>query len=238
MPEAPQRLQKVLARAGVRSSRRKAEALISDGRVMVNGQIAELGSKVGPEDEVRVDGALVRPLQAHVTLMFHKPAGVITAVSDDRGRKTVMDYLPDLPGLHPVGRLDYDSEGLLLLTNDGELTQQLTHPRYGHEKEYRVWCEEGRVKQQVVKQLERGVMLEDGEARALRAWSTPEGCALVLGEGRNRQVRRMLEALGYSVTRLVRLRVGGLELAGLEPGAYRELSARDLAQLGYTARRE
>jgi len=227
-----ERLQKFLSGAGI-ASRRKAEALILAGEVTVNGQRAELGQKVAPGDVVRVHGRRVEPKAQGVTYALYKPAGVLSAVSDDRGRKTVMDLAPRVPGLHPVGRLDYTSEGLLLLTTDGELTLRLTHPRYAHEKEYRVWCDRP-LTEEAVRRFVRGVTLEDGPARALRATLSPGGCTLVLTEGRNRQVRRMLAALGFGVTRLLRTRVGGLTLGGLKPGEVRRLSEGDLAKLGYT----
>jgi 23S rRNA pseudouridine2605 synthase len=228
-----ERLQKFLARAGV-ASRRKAEALIVQGRVQVNGQLAELGMKVTEQAEVRLDGELVSPALETVSYAFHKPVGVLSSVSDDRGRQTVMDFLP-IPGLHPVGRLDLLSEGLLLLTNDGDLTLQLTHPRYGHEKAYRVWCAEGTPSAKDIRQLRSGLELDDGPARAVHAKAVPGGCLLVLAEGRKRQVRRMLGTLGYTVTRLLRTCIGGLELGELKPGEYRQLSGDDLGALGYTS---
>lgn len=228
-----ERLQKFLARSGI-ASRRKAEALIVQGRVQVNGRPAELGMKIEAQDEVLLDGEPVHlPLET-VTYAFYKPAGVLSAVSDSRGQPTVMDFLPEVPGLHPVGRLDLSSEGLLLLTNDGNLTLQLTHPRYGHEKEYRVWCEEGALSAADVRRLLAGVGLEDGLARAVHAKAAPGGCLLVLTEGRRRQVRRMLAALDCTVTRLLRTRIGGLELGALAPGEYRQLSGDDFDKLGYT----
>lgn len=229
-----ERLQKVLAQVGV-ASRRKSEDLISSGEVTVNGQRAELGMRVSASDEVRVSGELVGRKKAkdNVTYAFYKPVGILSSSSDDRGRKTVMDFLPDVPGLHPVGRLDLESEGLLLLTTDGELTLQLTHPRFEHEKEYRVWCNYG-VPGEVLKRLEQGVTLEDGPAKAIRAHRAEGGCVLVLSEGRNHQVRRMLAAFRLRVTRLKRTRVGGLRLDGLKSGEYRLLEAKDLARLGYT----
>lgn len=230
-----ERLQKFLARAGV-ASRRKAEALIETGMVTVNGVQATLGQSVEAGDEVRLGGVPVVPPQANVTYALYKPKGVISAVTDDRGRKTVLELLPKearVPGLHPVGRLDYASEGLLLLTTDGELTLRLTHPRYAHEKEYRVWCEPAPTPE-ALRRLERGVELEDGPAKALRARPAPGGCILTLGEGRNRQVRRMMSALGYGVTRLLRTRVGGLTLGAMAPGEVRRLSEAELSRLGYT----
>ena len=225
-----ERLQKYLARAGV-ASRRKAEELIISGRVTVNGIVAELGSKVQEGDEIRLDGKRVEKMAETITYMLNKPAGVVTTADDERGRKTVLDLLPNVPGLHPVGRLDMDSEGLLLLTTDGDLTLRLTHPRYEHEKEYRVWCKEGELGAAELGILERGLELDDGPARAVVAKRAEGGCKLVLAEGRNRQVRRMLAKVGYSVTRLVRTRIARLELGALPSGEYRELSTEDLKLL-------
>ncbi len=228
-----ERLQKFLARAGV-ASRRKAEALIAAGAVTVNGQPAILGMKVGPDDEVRLDGGLIKAKTKNVTYALYKPVAVLSTVSDDRGRKTVMDLVPRVAGLHPVGRLDYDSEGLLLLSTDGDLTLRLTHPRYQHEKEYRAWCKEGEISPSTGRRLKEGVQLEDGTARALALRPAPQGCVIVIAEGRNRQVRRMLAAVGYTVTRLKRTRIAALKLRDLKPGQYRELSHDELDKLGYT----
>ncbi len=223
-----ERLQKFLSRAGV-ASRRKAEALIAAGAVTVNGVRAELGRSVTPGDDVRVNGVRAA-VQEHVTFLLYKPAGVLSSVSDDRGRETVIDLLPPVPGLHPVGRLDLESEGLLLVTNDGDLTLQLTHPRYGHEKAYRVWCDPPLAKADL-KALRDGVTLDDGPAKAASVRAAPGGCEVVLREGRNRQVRRMLGALGKRVTRLLRTRVARLTLGGLEPGGYRQLTSEELEPL-------
>ena len=228
-----ERLQKVLARAGV-ASRRKSEDLITAGRVRVNGKPAELGMKVTDEDELMVDGQRVERDVKLVTYLLNKPEGVVSTVDDERNRQTVMDLVPVAAGLHPVGRLDRDSEGMLLLTNDGDLTLELTHPRYEHEKEYRVWCREGTPNAGALATLEQGVELEDGIAKVVVARVAEGGCRVVLGEGRNRQVRRMLAAVGYRVTRLVRVRIGGLELGNLAVGGYRKLSAADFKKLGYT----
>jgi 23S rRNA pseudouridine2605 synthase len=225
-----ERLQKLLSRAGV-ASRRKAEDLIRAGRVSVNGRVATLGQRARPDDDIRLDGQRVRLRREHVTFLLNKPAGVVSTARDDRGRRTVLDLLPRLPGLHPVGRLDMDSEGLLLVTTDGDLTLHLTHPRYGHEKEYRLWCEQGTVAPPALAALASGVELEDGPARAAIASAAEGGCVLVLTEGRNRQARRMLEAVGYRVTRLVRIRQGPLRLGDLKPGHHRRLTERELARL-------
>ena len=228
-----ERLQKVLARAGV-ASRRKAEALITEGRVSVNGKPADLGMSVSATDTIRVDGKRIEQKVKSVSYMFNKPSGVITTLQDELGRDNVMNYLPKVPGLHPVGRLDMDSEGLLLLTTDGNLTLELTHPRYEKEKEYRVWTREGTLSAAALAVLEQGVELEDGMAKARVAKLAEGGCILVINEGRNRQVRRMLAAVGYLVTRLLRTRIARLELSDLGSGQYRELSSHDFKLLGYT----
>lgn len=224
-----ERLQKFLSRAGV-ASRRKAETLIREGKVTVNGVTAELGQQVEPDADVRVDGVRAE-VQQHVTFLLYKPVGVLSSVSDNRGRETVIDLLPKVPGLHPVGRLDLESEGLLLVTNDGALTLQLTHPRYEHEKEYRVWCDAA-LRERELHALRSGVELDDGPAKAFAARLEPGGCTVVLREGRNREVRRMLTALGFGVTRLLRTRVAHLTLGDLEPGEYRQLTEADLKPLG------
>lgn len=228
-----QRLQKVMARSGV-ASRRKSEELIVAGRVTVDGETAELGQKVGANGDIRVDGRPVVRRERHRTFALNKPRGYVTTVDDDRGRPTVMDLAPDIPGLHPVGRLDLDSEGLLLLTTDGDLTLQLTHPRYEHAKEYRVWCAEGTLAVDAARALERGVVLEDGPAAADSAEPSTGGVLIVLHEGRNRQVRRMLAAVGYTVVRLVRTRIAELRLGDLPAGEIRELAEADMTRLGYT----
>ncbi len=230
---APERLQRFLARAGI-ASRRKSEELITAGRVTVDGVVAVLGQKVAPGQRVALDGTTVAARTEHRTFALHKPAGVVTTAADERGRRTVLDLLPSVPGLHPVGRLDLDSEGLLLLTTDGALTDRLTHPRFGHAKTYRVWCEGGALARADCRTLEEGVELDDGPARALRARPAPGGAVVDLGDGRKRQVRRMFDAIGRSVQRLVRTHVGGFPLGELPLGGYRELGPEDLRRLGYT----
>jgi 23S rRNA pseudouridine2605 synthase len=224
-----ERLQKLLARLGV-ASRRGVEALIREGRVSVNDRPAELGMRVLPDDRIAVDGKLVTGEAKPVTLMLNKPPGVVTTASDERGRRTVMDLLPRIPGLHPIGRLDMQSEGLLLLTTDGELTLRLSHPRYGHRKSYRVWCRQGALPATVLERLRQGIELEDGQARAEEAEPRQGGCLLVLSEGRKRQVRRMLGAVGFDVSRLQRVAIGTLELGRLAPGEWRELSPSEIDQ--------
>ncbi len=225
-----ERIQKLLAAAGI-ASRRKAEDLIRAGRVTLNGRKAELGDRARPADDLRFDGKPVARTTSNVTYLLHKPAGVLSSVGDNRGRATVVDLVPPADGLHPVGRLDLDSEGLLLLTNDGDLTLKLTHPRYGKEKEYRVWCHEGALSETALARLRDGVDLEDGRATVVSAARAPGGARLVLKEGRKRQVRLMLKAVGYEVERLLRLRVGDLRLGDLQPGQWRRLSGEEIDRL-------
>jgi pseudouridine synthase len=231
----------VLAHAGV-ASRRHAEALIDAGRVSVNGVVVrQLGARVDPErDDVRVDGRPLRPARVHTYLLLNKPAGTVTTASDPQGRRTVLDLLPaELRArrVYPVGRLDRDSEGLLLLTDDGELTLRLTHPRYALPKAYEALVE-GQPSPAALRELGRGVRLP-GDARPTapaRAWiAGAEGAdtwvGLEIHEGRNRQVRRMLDAVGHPVRRLRRVRVGPLALGTLPPGAWRPVTAVEVAAL-------
>jgi len=224
------RLQQFLARAGV-ASRRKAEDLIREGRVTINDQIAGIGSSVSESDVVCLDGERVRLPEKKVVIALHKPVGVTTTKSDPHAERTVYQLVPDVPGLHPVGRLDKDSEGLLLLTNDGDLTLKLTHPRYGVRKVYRAWCKQGRVSEADCKRLVEGVELDDGLAQALEAEPTQEGARIVMAEGKKREVRRMLGRLGYPVTRLVRLQVGPIKLGKLNPGEWRYLTPEEVGLL-------
>ena len=234
-PPEPERLQKVLARAGI-GSRRASEALIRDGRVTVNGKVATLGDRVDPsKDVVEVDGGRV-PLDPGLRYyVLHKPAGVVTTARDPQGRPTVADLYPEGPRVFPVGRLDRETEGLLLLTNDGELANRLTHPRYGVEKEYLAEVE-GDPNPEAIRRLMRGVELEDGMAKAASA-SRVAGSGgraalrLVMTEGRKREVRRMLASVGLPVARLVRTRVGPIRLERLGPGETRELEPPEVAEL-------
>ena len=232
-----ERLQKFLASAGV-ASRRKSEDLINAGRIMVNGKVAELGSKVSAEDVVEFDGKIISKKAKMITFMLNKPVGYISSLNDELGRKTVMDLVPKVDGLHPVGRLDKNSQGLLLLSNNGDLTLQMTHPRFEHEKEYRIWTKQGTVSPNDLDRLEHGVQLEDGWARAVAAKPAKDGCILVLNEGRKRQVRRMLAELGYKVIKLERTRIANLRLKDLKIGQYRVLTAQDYKVLGYTQKQE
>ncbi|MGI8746815.1 MAG: pseudouridine synthase, partial [Deinococcus sp.] len=194
-----ERLQKYLARSGV-ASRRAAEELILAGRVTVDGEPATLGMSVDPGAVVQLDGRTVGGHVGHVTYLLYKRRGTLSTVQDDRGRPTVLDAFRGVPGLHPVGRLDRDSEGLLLLTTDGDLTLTLTHPRYGHEKVYRAWIEGGPPSDETLDALEDGVELDDGVTAPAQLTRAGLGVYVTLREGRNKQVRRMLEAVGHPVT--------------------------------------
>ena len=225
----PMRLNAYLARAGV-ASRRKADDLIKAGRVTVNGAAGQLNTFVESRDRVEVDGTLVSLQQLSYRLL-HKPGGVVTTASDPQGRRTVVELVPAEPRVVPVGRLDADTTGALLLTHDGELAHRLAHPRYGVEKVYEATVE-GEPSDATLAALADGVELEDGRtgpARVVRL--APGRIELSIHEGRNRQVRRMLEAVGHPVTALHRSRYAGLALDGLEPGAWRDLGDEELALL-------
>ncbi len=229
---ADQRLQKVLAQRGY-GSRRVCEDLITAGRVTVNGDVAVLGLRIDPEhDLVEVDG---RPAPVRAGLVYYllnKPAGVLTTAKDTHGRPTVVDLLPSEPRVFPVGRLDAETEGLLLLTNDGELTNRITHPRYGVEKEYVATVERGPVGGGALRRLRDGVELDDGmTAPAKVSQPEPGVLRLTIHEGRNRQVRRMCEAVGHPVMRLVRVRIGPLADRRLAPGQWRLLDGEEVHQL-------
>ena len=231
------RLNAYLARAGV-ASRRKADELIKAGRVTVIGEPGELNTFVAKHDRVELDGQpLARQRLAYVLL--HKPAGVVTTASDPQGRRTVVELVSEHEvRLVPVGRLDADTTGALLLTNDGELAHRLAHPRYEVEKVYEAEVE-GEPSAEALRQLERGVQLDDGptapaDARRL----APSRVELAIHEGRKHQVKRMLEAVGHPVTRLHRSRYAGLTLEGLQPGEWRELEPGEVARLQSLGRSE
>jgi 23S rRNA pseudouridine2605 synthase len=231
------RLQKFLADAGL-CSRREAEEWILDGRVEVNGKpILRLGVAIDPvADHVRCDGQRVRLRKRYHYLMLHKPRRVVCTVKDDRERPTVIDCLPaNTPRLFPVGRLDYDTEGLLLLTDDGDLTARLTHPRYGVEKVYHVRISRHPTAGEMAR-IRRGVRLDDGPARPTRVRllkKNPRSAWLEVAfrEGRNRLVRRYMQRCGLLVERLIRVGEGPLTLGELAPGAYRPLTRQELASL-------
>jgi len=231
------RLNAYLARAGV-ASRRRADELITAGRVVVNGARGELNTIVGSRDVVEVDGQRVAA-QPLAYVLLHKPAGVVTTAKDPHGRRTVVELVPDTPRVVPVGRLDADTTGVLLLTNDGPLAHRLAHPRYGVEKVYEAEVE-GVPKEDALRRLRAGVVLDDGStaparARVLERGSRSSVLELTLHEGRKHQVKRMCDAVGHPVRRLHRSRYAGLDLAGVEPGEWRELSRAEVAELRLAA---
>lgn len=229
------RLQKVLARAGV-GSRRAVEEMIVRGRIQVNGTRAQLGQRIDPsKDEVKVDGSTV-PLQEDLLhFLLNKPAGVVSTADDPEGRTTVVDLVETDGRVWPVGRLDIETEGAIILTNDGDLALHLTHPRFGVPKTY-VAEVQGSMTPRTARQLARGVELEDGPTAPASVTVVERSAAgslveLVLKEGRHRQARRMLEAVGHPVRRLVRVGVGPLRLGRLKPGTYRRLSPAEVREL-------
>ncbi len=227
------RLNAYLARAGV-ASRRRADELISAGRVVVNGARGELNTVVRSRDVVEVDGERVSA-QPLAYVLLHKPAGVVTTASDPQGRRTVVDLVPHTPRVVPVGRLDVDTTGALLLTNDGPLAHRLAHPRYGVEKVYEVEVE-GAPDADALRSLREGIVLDDGptapaRARLLERSSRFSVLELTLHEGRNRQVKRMCDAVGHPARRLHRSRYAGLGVEGVVVGAWRELSRAEVASL-------
>ena len=219
-----ERLQKVLARLGI-GSRRACEELIAEGRVRVDGTVARLGARIDPNSAaVEVDGVAVGVRPDLVHYLLNKPAGVVTAAKDPQGRPTVTGLVPDEPRVFPVGRLDLHTEGLLILTNDGDLAHRLTHPSFGVEKEYLAHVS-GAPKPGAVRALRQGVELDDGPtAPAKVALVAPDVLRITVHEGRNRLVRRMCEAVGHPVRRLVRTRIGPLSDRRLAPGHWRPLT--------------
>ncbi|MFM9137170.1 MAG: pseudouridine synthase [Actinomycetota bacterium] len=229
-----ERLQKVLAARGW-GSRRVCEEMIEDGRVTVNGVVARLGQRVDVErDLVEVDGAPVGMRPDFVYYLLNKPSGVVSTARDTHDRETVVDLVPEEPRVYPVGRLDAETEGLLLLTNDGELTHRLTHPKFGVEKEYmaHVECSDKGVSGSALATLRNGVDIGDGVTSPAEVGELQPGVLrIVIHEGRNRQVRRMCEAVGHPVVRLVRTRIGPLTDRTLRPGQWRELTLAELRSL-------
>jgi len=232
-----ERLQKILSKAGI-TSRRKAEGLILQGRVSVNGKIVrELGTKaVLGRDEIRVDGKIIKPETEGIVLVLFKPRRCVTTLHDPQGRPTVADFVSKFPmRLYPVGRLDYDVEGLLLLTNDGELAHRLQHPRYKVPKTYLVKVR-GHPPEEAVARLQQGVNLEDGitapaELIVMEDDQKATWLSLTLREGRKHQVKRMCAAVGHPVVRLRRTKVGPIELDNLRPGEIRRLKSREVRTL-------
>ncbi|MEO4053273.1 pseudouridine synthase [Solibacillus sp. CAU 1738] len=233
-----ERLQKVIAYAGV-ASRRKAEQLIVEGKVKVNGKVVkELGTKVSNSDTIEVEGVKLEK-EDKVYFLLYKPKGYISAVTDDKGRKTVTDIFKKRvhQRIFPVGRLDYDTTGLLLLTNDGEFSYQLTHPKFKIDKTY-VARVKGIPTIEGLKKLQRGIKLEDGKTApakvSMTSFDEQAGkaiCEITIHEGKNRQVRRMFEAIGTPVVKLKRERFAFLDLTGLNPGEYRELTKHEVKLL-------
>src|ERR671918_3150146 len=234
----PERLQKILAQAGY-GSRRASEDFISAGRVRVNGQIATLGQKADPAvDKITVDGKPIAAAESLTYIALYKPRNVLSTVERERGdaRQTVRD-LVDVPGhLYPVGRLDFESEGLVLMTNDGDLTNRLTHPRFGHTKEYKVLVAKRPDKDQL-EAWKRGVVLEDGyktapvEVRFETAQGKGAWVRVIMGEGRKRQIREICKQLGLPIVRIVRIRIGALRLGNLKPRQWRYLTREEVDAL-------
>ncbi len=225
------RLQKVLARADF-GSRRVCDDLIAAGRVTVNGEVAVLGRRVDPEhDKIAVDGVSTSVGSGLVYYLLNKPAGVISTADDPQGRPTVIDLVPTEPRVFSVGRLDLDTEGLLLLTNDGDLAQRLTHPSHGVDKAYLAQVE-GTPSPAAIRRLREGVELDDGVTSPAKVSLTPPNLLrLLIHEGRNRQIRRMCEAVGHPVVRLARFRIGPLSDASLAPGQWRLLESAEVRAL-------
>lgn len=231
-----ERLQKIMARAGF-GSRRGCEKMIAKGEVMVNGQIAALGMKADPnKDHIEVAGQVIKTTEALKYIALYKPRGVISSAKPQDDRPIVLDLIDEPGHIYPVGRLDIDSEGLILMTNDGELANQLTHPRYGHEKEYKVLV----TRRPDAKQLtawKKGVVLEDGQRTApasVRVLSTHDKGAwlrVILREGRNRQIREMGQLTGLPVSKIIRVRIGTLLLGSLKPRQSRYLTAKEIQDL-------
>jgi len=238
-----ERLQKIIAAAGI-CSRRAAEELILAGKVQVNDRVVrELGTKADPErDEIRIDGRLITTEVERVYLALNKPAGYVTTLKDPEGRPVVTDLLVGIgERVYPVGRLDYDSEGLLILTNDGDFAERVQHPRYEIPRTYLVKVR-GRLARKDIQALLGGVKLEDGpfsakEVHEEKYNEKSQWLRVSIAEGRNRIIRRAMEALGHPVARLIRVSIGGLELGTLKPGEYRRLRRREIEDL-LTARRK
>lgn len=230
-----ERLQKVLARAGI-GSRRACEELIAAGRVEVDGEVAELGRRVDPErDRITLDGVPVPAREGLVYYLLNKPPGVITTARDPQGRPTVLDLVPAEPRAVPAGRLDADTEGLLVVTNDGDLVYALTHPRHGIEKAYLAEVE-GVPGPAAVRMLREGVELDDGptapaKVHVVQRHAGSAAVEIVIHEGRNRQVRRMCDAIGHPVRRLVRTRIGSVADPQLAPGSWRRLTVEEVRSL-------
>lgn len=230
---ATERVQKILARAGY-GSRRSCEKFIETGRVTVNGKTITLGDKADPHsDEICLDGSKIKSSLKFSYIAVYKPRGVLSAVSNTYGLENITDLVPIEIPLHPVGRLDLDSEGLVFLTNDGDLTNQLTHPRYGHEKEYRVLLAQHPADRQL-DSWRRGAILEDGyktaaaQVRMIKSHGKGAWVRVIMKEGRKRQIRETAKSLGLFVVKLIRVRIGTLLLGNLKPRAWRHLTDNEI----------
>jgi 23S rRNA pseudouridine2605 synthase len=232
----PQRLQKILSEAGI-ASRRKTEELIREGRVTINGRIAQIGEKADlGQDSIKVDGHRIFSKKAHTYLLLNKPKGFVTTTEDPEGRPVVLDLLKKEENrLFPVGRLDFDAEGFLLLTNDGELAHRLTHPSFHVPRKY--WVKvKGKPTKEEIQKLSRRIYLEDGptapcQVSRLRETQGNLWVEMILYEGRNRQIKRMWQRLGYPVLKLERVGFAGLALGKLKVGEYRSLRPREIEKL-------
>ena len=230
-----ERLQKILSACGI-ASRRAAEGYITAGRVTVNGQVAGLGDKADPErDETRVDGRPVRREEKRTYVLLHKPRGYVTTLSDEKGRKTVAQLVEGCGArVWPVGRLDLDSEGLLILTDDGDLTHRLIHPSHEVEKEYRVWVQgdaEGALPVLTGPMTLDGVPLRRGKVKIIGPHGEETVLSFLIHEGKNRQIRRMCAMAGLEVRRLRRIREGPIRLGDLPPGTWRNLTEEEVSAL-------
>lgn len=233
---AVERVQKILAQSGI-GSRRYCETLILAGRVTVNAHSIQLGAKADPEkDQIRLDGELLGIREKKIYILFNKPKGVLSSSRSQGGKPTVFDFVKAPARVFPVGRLDLDSQGLLLLTNDGELANRLMHPRYGHEKEYRVLLDQ-RPNAQQLQRWRRGLQIVDGKPTRpamVKFESGKEGLPwlrVILHEGRKRQIRETAKAIGLEVLQLIRVRIGPLQLGRLKSGSWRYLTKTEISQL-------
>jgi len=231
-----ERIQKILSKCGV-ASRRKAEEMIMEGLVTVNGTPATIGMKADlQKDHIKVRGKLINRIESAVYLLFHKPVKCLTAMDDPEGRTTVKDFLKRVKAMvFPVGRLDYNSEGLLILTNDGELTNQILHPRHKVPKTYLVKID-GVLEAEDLRKLENGIRLEDGltapaKIRRVKKTKANSWIEIIIREGKKRQIRRMLQRVGHPVIKLIRTRINGLELGDLKPGEYRYMTPEEVKRL-------
>ncbi len=223
------RLQKIISQAGI-ASRRNAETMILDGKVSVNNSVVkELGFKADPEtDKIKVNGRAINVNQKKIYIALNKPFGIISSRSDEKGRETVIDLIKSNEYMYPVGRLDYDSSGLLIITNDGDIANSLIHPKYEVEKVYIAYID-GNITNRDIDTFEKGIKLEDGYTAPAKVTILSEDRNLtvlevIIHEGKNRQIRRMFDALGYGVSKLKRIRIGNIKLEDLKPGEYRNLT--------------